>query len=85
MPADRILRSIIRECTPDRQVLSVAEAATLAGMTEKAIRQRIARRTLPFRKLGTRCIFLKHELEEFLTDLPGCSVEEARTNVARRE
>ena len=84
MSADRFRHPITRQPTTDRQALSVVEAANLSGMTEKAIRQRIARRTLPFRKLGGRIIFFKNELEEFLRDLPGCSVEEAKINTMAR-
>lgn len=84
MCADRTRPSIPRQPTTDQQALNVVEAANLAGMTEKAIRQRIARRTLPFRKLGGRIIFFKNELEEFLRDLPGCSVEEAKINTMAR-
>lgn len=84
MSADRILRSITRQTSTDQQALSVVEVANLVGTTPKAIRQRIARRTLPFRKLGGRIIFFKNELEEFLRDLPGCSVEEAQINTMAR-
>lgn len=84
MSGDRICRSITRQSTADMRVLGVVEAANLAGMTEKAIRQRIARRTLPFRKLGGRIIFFKKELEEFLLNLPGCHPQEAQANMMAR-
>ena len=67
-----------------RAVLDINDAAALMGTTEKAVRQRVARRLLPFRKLGGRVIFLKEELEAFLRALPGCSLEEAKSNVAAR-
>ncbi len=84
MSADRIRHSIPGQSTAAPQALNVVEAAHLVGMTPKAIRQRIARRTLPFRKLGGRIIFFKNELEEFMRDLPGCSVEEAKINTMAR-
>lgn len=84
MNAERIRRSISRQSTPQTQVLDVVEAANLLGTTPKAVRQRVARRTLPFRKLGGRIIFLKEQLEEFVRDLPGCSVEEAQANMMAR-
>jgi excisionase family DNA binding protein len=65
-------------------ILVVEDAARLLGNSEKSIRQCVARRTLPFRKLGGRVIFLKDELEAFLRDLPGCSLDEARANAAAR-
>ena len=67
------------------QVLNVAGAAHLLGTSEKSIRQRIARRLLPFRKLGGRVIFLRAELESFLAGLPGCTSEEANQNVERQQ
>lgn len=84
MSADRISRSITRQPTTGQQALNVEEVANLVETTPKAIRQRIARRTLPFRKLGGRIIFFKCELEQFLRDLPGCSIEEARSNTLAR-
>ena len=84
MRADRIRHSITRQSTADMRVLGVVEAANLLGTTPKAVRQRVARRTLPFRKLGGRIIFLKEQLEEFVRDLPGCSVEEAQANMMAR-
>ena len=72
--ADRICRAI----------LNVADAAELLGTTGKAVRQRQARRLLPFRKIGNRVIFLKDELETFLRHLPGCSLDEAKRNLAER-
>ena len=70
--------------TPDRQVLDVAGAALLLGATHKAVRQRIARRLLPYRKLGSRILFLRTELEEFLAALPGCTLSEAQQNLEVR-
>ena len=84
MNNDRIRHSISRLSTPQTQVLDVVEAANLLGTTPKAVRQRVAWRTLPFQKLGGRIIFFKNELEEFLRDLPGCSVEEAKINTMAR-
>jgi hypothetical protein len=69
----------------DGAVLEVAGAAQFMGTTEKAIRQRVARHLLPFRKLGGRVIFLRAELEAFLQDLPGCRLEEAQRNIGGRD
>lgn len=84
MPAERIRHSITRQSTAAQQVLDVVEAASLLGTTPKAVRQRVARRTLPFRKFGGRIIFLKEQLEELVRDSPGCSVEEAQANMMAR-
>ncbi len=62
------------------QLLDVPSAADLLGMTPKAVRQRVARRMIPFRKWGGRICFVKAELDAFIASLPGCHLEEAREN-----
>lgn len=59
--------------------ISVAEAAPALGLTEKALRQRIARGQIPYRKLGKRILIPAEELEQFLAALPGRSAREAVT------
>lgn len=66
------------------QVLDIASASQFLGATEKSTRQRVARHLLPFRKLGGRVIFLRDELEAFLRDLPGCTLEDAQKNLKER-
>ena len=67
------------------QVLYVDGAAALLQKTPKAVYADVARRRIPFKKLGGRVIFLRSELEEFIKNLPGVSVEEARENLAMRQ
>ena len=56
------------------------------GTTDKVVRGLVERRLIPFRRLGGRIIFIRKELEEFLTSLEGCHVEEALANIeARRQ
>lgn len=66
------------------ELLDVASAAALLGCTPKGIRARIARRTLPFKRLGGRIVFFRHELETFVENLDGCSPAEARANLESR-
>ena len=40
--------------------------------------------TIPFRKLGGRIIFLRSELETWLSSLDGCTLDEAKTNQEAR-
>jgi hypothetical protein len=74
----------------DGELLDVAGAAALLGVTEKAIRARVERRLLPFRRWGGgprrggRLIFERAALLEFIAGLPGCSVGEALSNRAQR-
>ena len=60
--------------------LDVRGAAVLVGVTEKVIRGQVARRLIPFKRCGERIIYIRAELEQWLTCLPGCAVEEARAN-----
>ncbi|MBI5315843.1 MAG: helix-turn-helix domain-containing protein [Nitrospirae bacterium] len=66
------------------QILYVSAAAVLLACSEKAIRAKVARQLLPHRRLGGRVIFLRNELETFLSELPGTSVAEAQANLALR-
>ena len=68
----------------DGLLLDVRGAAALLGTTERALRARVSRRVVPFRKFSGRIVFLRTELEQFLTNLPGCSLDEARENLALR-
>lgn len=60
--------------------LDVRTAAALVGDTEKGIRGKVARRLIPFRRLGARIIFLRAELEQWLATLDGCNLDEAKKN-----
>ena len=66
------------------QLMDVRSAAALLGCSEKAIRARVSRHLLPYRKLSGRVVFLRSELEAYIATLPGVSVEEAQANVAMR-
>ena len=63
----------------------VTGASTILGLTEKAIRARVARRQIPFRKLHGQISFNRAELSEFLDKQPGCSLGEALANATREE
>ncbi|MEQ1794303.1 MAG: hypothetical protein ABL970_08945 [Nitrospira sp.] len=76
-------------CGPHRidgAAMDLRSAAAFFGGTEKQTRGLVARRLIPFRRLGGRIIFLKTELEVWLQTLDGCTPDEARQNgVARYE
>jgi hypothetical protein len=61
--------------------LYISDAATLFGTTQKAIRARVARRQLPFRRWHGRIMFRRTELLDFLEQLDGVTVAEAIANV----
>jgi excisionase family DNA binding protein len=69
----------------DGSLLDVKHAAQLLGTTPKSLRARIARRTIPFNRLGGRVLFLKDELTIFVQSLEGCSLEEALGNMENRK
>lgn len=64
--------------------LDVRGASGFYGGTEKQTRGLVNRRLIPFKRLGGRIIFLREELEQWLTSLDGCSLAEARTNLEAR-
>ncbi len=49
----------------------------------KKLERLVARREVPFRKLGGRNVFVRSELIMWMTRLPGCSLKEAMTNTER--
>ena len=67
------------------ELLDVSAAARMLGWSEKMLRARVVRRTIPFRRLGARLVFRRRDLEAFMAALEGCGVEEALANVAARD
>jgi hypothetical protein len=65
-------------------VLDVATVAVLLGTSEKCVRARVARQLLPHRKWASRVVFLRAEVMAFLSQLEGCTVDQALENVAAR-
>ena len=66
------------------ELRDVATQAQALGISEKALRAKVARGTIPYRRDGGRIVFLAEEVSAFLHALPGVSVEEALQNVAAR-
>ena len=60
--------------------LDVRSASAFCGFSEKQTRGLVARRLIPFKRLGGRIVFLKAELEASLAALDGCTPEEASDN-----
>jgi excisionase family DNA binding protein len=57
-------------------VFSVKQAAEFLGCSQQAIYKMVYRKRLPHRRLGGKVIFLKKEIEQYLNQLPGLTVEE---------
>jgi Helix-turn-helix domain len=60
-----------------RTKCSVRRAAQILGKSEMAVYQDVARRKVPFRKIGHRIFFFEEELMEFLNAQPGLTLREA--------
>ncbi len=67
--------------TATRRYLDVAGAAVYLSMTEGAVYAAVARRQIPFRRLGRKLVFDAVELDTYMHGLEGVDVKEA---VARR-
>lgn len=59
------------------------EVSILLNTSERAIRQRISRGQLPFRRNGRSIWFIENELEEFIRRLLGTTVEQALQEVEK--
>jgi hypothetical protein len=51
----------------------------------KAFRAKVARGLLPYRRLGSRIVFVRASISDYLNRLPGVSVDEALENLKARE
>jgi len=61
------------------QILTIAEASDFLKRSEQAIRKLVSRRAIPYRYAGGRkLIFIKEEVEVWLMDSPGLSIEQFR-------
>ena len=60
------------------RLLSIEEGAKVLGKTQRALYRMIARREIPYRKVGRRVFFVESELDAFIKDLPGVSLVEMR-------
>ena len=54
----------------------IPRAAQILGKSEAATYQDVARRKIPFRRLGRHVYFFEEELFEFLDRAPGLRLEE---------
>jgi excisionase family DNA binding protein len=64
-----------------QKYMTVTEAAELLHVTPKALRLKVARRQVPFRRFGKLIRFSALELEKYMTALGGCDAEEALTRI----
>ncbi len=66
-------------------LMDVRGLASYLGTSEHCVRSRVRRREIPFKKMGGRLLFLKHEIDRYLEQLPGCDRDEAVQNLEDRQ
>jgi hypothetical protein len=64
--------------------LDVRCGSLFLGWSEKRTRGLIERKLIPYRKQGGRIFFIRSELEQWLANLPGVTLDEAKENVEAR-
>jgi excisionase family DNA binding protein len=62
--------------------VSLSKAANYLGLTEKALRKRVERREIPFRRAGRKLVFDLLELDQWFANLPGTTLQEAMVRYA---
>jgi len=65
-------------------IKDIRSIAAKLGCSEKKIRSMVERQVIPYRKHGSRIVFIEHEIEEYFERLPGLSVDESILNLKRR-
>jgi len=60
----------------EEEYLNSSETGILIKRSPAAIRNLVLRRRIPYRKVGGRLIFIREELEKWITDSPGVRLEE---------
>ena len=80
----RSIRRIRREATAEQLILTVPQAAAIAGLTERAAWLAILHKKFPHRRWGRKVVILRDDLEQFLKQLNGVSVDEAVERASRR-
>jgi excisionase family DNA binding protein len=72
------LVSIQEERSVNARLLTIEDAAQRLGRTVQAVYRLVERRKIPFRKDGKRVFFVESELQEFIENLPGLSLDDLR-------
>ena len=65
--------------------LTTYEAANFIGRSPGAVRNLVARRQIPFRKVGGRLMFFQKELFEWVNTAPGVTVDEIKKRRGKNE
>ena len=60
------------------EIMTIDQVASLLGRTPAAVRNLTYRRKIPYRKPAGRLIFLRSEVESWISNAPGLSLEQIR-------
>jgi len=71
--------------TVNGALLGVPEAAAYLGGSERWLRRLLDRGLVPCKRIGRNLYFKRTELDEFIDDLPGVTVAQARRAVNARK
>jgi hypothetical protein len=58
------------------EILSVEKVASMIDRSPGAIRNLVLRRKIPYRKAGGRLVFLRDEVERWIVESPGMTIDE---------
>ena len=62
----------------EKKYLNTDEVGGLLGRSPGAVRNLCMRRRIPFRKVGGRLIFIRHELDQWIENSQGVHLEEIK-------
>ena len=60
----------------EQKPMQTNEVAEFLGRSPGAVRNLVLRRAIPFRKVGGRLIFLKHEIDLWIEESPGLKLSD---------
>lgn len=66
------------------EILSVEKVASMIDRSPGAIRNLVLRRKIPYRKAGGRLVFLRDEVERWIVESPGMTIDEVTNARADR-
>jgi len=64
----------------NQEFLNCFEVADLIGRTPGAVRNLVMRRAIPFRKPAGRLMFIRSEIEAWIKDAPGITLERLKNS-----
>jgi excisionase family DNA binding protein len=67
-----------------KAVLTVMEAAYYLGSTEKTLHDLVRNGQIPFRKRGSKIVFIQRELDAWLDQLPGLRLKDLQRQQGSR-